>query len=189
MARWRLDEDHYINAMEYGQATEWEYTETDRVSGRPNRKRFKVPLYIDKGRIVCHEGSEQEQTDIIFEGEPTPGMVPIDAEAKKLSAELQKKWVDPMGAEVFPSNGFSDRLLYSLEQSISKLGAVPAATSGVSKEQFDQMQKQMIELMDQNAKLMVKIEGKEEEAEVLPELTPAEIATAVPAPTRRVGRR
>lgn len=103
MARWKLSSTHYLNVP----GVEWEHSETDLFSGRLNRKRYPVPMYLDpkdpidcNGRrrdelIVCHEG-KGERLDIIFVGDPTPDMVPLDDEAEEISHSLAGRWVHPI---------------------------------------------------------------------------------------------
>ena len=156
MARWQLDEAHYL----YGhppdlEETEWEYKETDRISGRERRKRFKVPFYFEAETIVCYEGKGQP-TDSTFEGPPTPAMKPLDEEAKAISAKHAHSWIHPI--ESLPGQGFSASLLGSLEKQVAEITAkMPAQTtvdkSGVSREEFEALQVQLAELMAQNAEL------------------------------------
>jgi len=88
---------------------EWEYTEQDRTTGRPKRVKFAVPRLLDPRDpgswtnrwgnkdnedgeiIVCHEG-KGEATDIVFLGDPTPDMVPMDDEARTISASFEARW-------------------------------------------------------------------------------------------------
>ena len=162
MARWELTEDHYLfgyppDLAEEG--TEWEYKETDRISGREKRKRFKVPFYFDKGTIVCHEGKGQNG-DFVFEGPPTPAMTPLDAEAKAISAEHAEQWVNPMGEEAFPGQGFGDAIAKGFEKQIERLlslkAPAPVEMTGVSREEFDALRTQLAELMARNAELETK---------------------------------
>jgi hypothetical protein len=105
MARWKLLNPHYINVP----GTKWEYKEVDRNTGREVRKDLSVPMFLDprdpnecnykwgnrdnqEGEIiVCHEG-KGEPRDIVFIGDPTPDMVPLDDEAKAISAKFEKIW-------------------------------------------------------------------------------------------------
>lgn len=105
MARWKLATSHYLNTND----TEWEYTENDRATGRPIRKRFPVPRLLDpriaadwnyswgpkdnlEGEIiVCLEG-RGEPKDYVFSGDPTPDMIPMDDEAKEISASFEHHW-------------------------------------------------------------------------------------------------
>ena len=105
MARWKLATSHYLNTP----GEEWEYTENDRTTGRPRRTKFPVPRYLDirdpmcwtnkwgnrdneDGEIiVCWEG-KGDASDIIFTGDPTPDMIPVDDEAKEISATFAARW-------------------------------------------------------------------------------------------------
>jgi hypothetical protein len=165
MARWKLTEDHYIFAKVFNEETEWEYKETDRITGRERRRRFKVPLYCNAGSVVAHEGSEQEHDNlgpggkgigpIVFEGKPTPSMLPIDDEAKRISAELAKSWEHPI--ESLPGQGFGQELLASLQKEFAAAAAKTPApivvAEGVSKEEFEEMKLQLAALMAKNAEL------------------------------------
>lgn len=106
MARWKLVTSHYLNCVE---ETKWEYKEVDRATGRERRKQLTVPRFIDindpgdwttswgprdalEGEvIVCLPGKGQPK-DIEFLGDPTPDMIPLDDEAKELSATFEDHW-------------------------------------------------------------------------------------------------
>lgn len=164
MARWKLAEAHYIHAKEYNEATEWEYKETDRITGRERRKRFVVPLYCEAERIVCYEGSETDERDLIFAGPPTPAMDPLDEEAKKISKEHAAKWVHPIDS--LSGNFSADELLSSLQKQLAAAASTtpptPVIAEGVSKDEFEALKAQMAELMAKNAELEAKttIPGK-----------------------------
>lgn len=158
MARWKLVEAHYLFGYPpdlADEGVEWEYKETDRITGRERRKRFKVPFYFDADTIVCYEGKGQP-TDAVFSGEPTPSMEPLDAEAKAISAKHAHKWVHPI--ESLPGQGFSASLLGALEKQVAELASrspVPTVVPsiGVSKEEFEVMKEQLAALMARNAEL------------------------------------
>lgn len=124
MARWKLVVSHYLNCPD----TEWEYNETDRITGRPKRTRFSVPRYLDINDpgcwtnswgnkdnadgevIVCHEG-KGEPRDQIFFGDPTPDMIPVDDEARAISATFEQHWsYKPDTAEISYSQSLVDDL-------------------------------------------------------------------------------
>ena len=108
MARWKLLTAHYL-AVENNF---WEETETDRTSGKQLRKRHAVPMQLDindpacwniqhrnqRGEVVdgeivvAHKTGAEKSGDIIFLGEPTPDMLPLDDEAKTISKGFEKKW-------------------------------------------------------------------------------------------------
>ena len=103
MARWRLTEAHYLFT---DPDTIWERLETDSTTGRQVRKQYVVPAYfhheiesdwtdkVEKAVIVC-DGHNPGKGDIIFKGEPTPGMMALDDEAKAISAKYKDKWNIP----------------------------------------------------------------------------------------------
>lgn len=164
MARWRLRNPHYLNILnpKTGRSTEWEYQETDQFSGETDRSVFKVPKLLDTADpkcfnypsqiIVCHEG-KGEKPDIVFFGDPTPEMEPMDEEAEAISNGLRSKWEHPI--ETLPVNGgmnqqesaFMDQMM----KAFAGMGA--AANQSVPKEQYD-------ELAERLAKLEAMISGQ-----------------------------
>ena len=154
MARWRLTAPHYINVP----GTEWEYKETNRDTGRQGRKVFEVPLHLDPDQpadqnypgevVVCHEGKGQAR-DIIFLGEPTPDMEPIDDEARKLSDSLRHKWIHPI--ESLGSQGvYGEGLIEAFQREIAKISAGQnVSTKGIDPAEFAKLQAQVMELTSQ----------------------------------------
>jgi len=139
MARWKLMCSHYLNVP----GEEWEYQETDRNTGRPIRRKFPVPRLLDIGDpscwtnswgnkdnadgevIVCHEG-KGESRDIVFYGDPTPDMVPVDDEAKEISASFEARWkVKPEGMAGDFSQSLVDRFQIEMAEIKSKPAEVP----------------------------------------------------------------
>jgi hypothetical protein len=137
MARWKLITAHYLLTLD---KTEWEYTENDRKTGRPKRMKFEVPRYIspldpadwtnrwgtkddsDGEVIVCYPGKGTE-SDIEFLGEPTPDMMPIDDEAKAISATFEPRWAyKPETAEGSYSQSLVDQFQEGMAavQSVAK---------------------------------------------------------------------
>src|ERR1700690_2128608 len=99
MARWRLAGPHYLNV----EGSTWEYKEVDRTTGKQKRTLFPVPQLLDPdnpgdwnhvrgkddGEIIVADGrGEVNAKDIIFSGEPTPDMVPLDDDAKAITAKM-----------------------------------------------------------------------------------------------------
>ena len=154
MARWRLTAPHYINVP----GTEWEYKETNRDTGRQARKVFEVPLHLDPDMpsdqnypgevIVCHEGKGQGR-DIVFLGEPTPDMEPVDDEARELSESLKHKWVHPI--ESLSSTGnFGDGLIEAFQKQMAQIMAGQnTSTKGIDPAEFAKLQAQVMELTSQ----------------------------------------
>ena len=179
MARWRLTQPHHLNVP----GTKWEYIETDRKTGRPRRTEFSVPLYLhpqdttywteviikdEEGYInVCHEDKGQPN-DIVFLGEPTPDMMPLDDEAREISS--RHKWSHPIdslpaqgtGAE----GGYAERILYSFQQQLSEAMTKNAASPAtVQVEGVSDMMAAMTKVMEQNAMLLAAIVGQSKPAE------------------------
>lgn len=149
MAKWKLAQPHYLNMVE---PIEWEHQETDPVTQRVLRKRYVVPLYINKGEIVNQgEGGEFE-----FIGDPTPDMVPIDAEAEAISDKLKPSW------QVSEYGTGTESVLDNLTKELSKamaagISVANVSVPGVSAEAFAEMQGQLKALTEQNAQLLAKL--------------------------------
>jgi len=171
MARWLLTEPPYLNVP----GTRWEYKETDRTSGKQKSMTLPVPAFLDPrdeadwnysqksgpfqaeqgftvlesfGIVVCYEGKGQGR-DIIFVGPPTPGMLPLDTEAKKISDKESPKWIHPI--EGLPGT-FSDNLLESLQMQV----AAVASKASVPKDdgKLDKLMEAMTMMAQENAKLI-----------------------------------
>lgn len=141
MARWKLTEAHYINVS----GTLWEYTEVDRVTGRPKRTQFPVPLHIDPfnlddlkiygqddpnfGRnadpiiVVCNKNPKGR--DILYEGKPTPGMFPLDDEARAISEKVSKgAWIPTAGLDPESQNAsYTSQILSGLVDKMTDMKA------------------------------------------------------------------
>lgn len=131
MARWQLREPHYIRV----DGTKWEYNEVDRITGRPKRTQFDVPLYInpedegdvkafgqgEAGIVVCN-GHNPGPRDVIFHekdgspGLPTPGMFPLDDEAREISGQFSKKWDAPQEGQPSYVQNLEEKLLMQMAE-------------------------------------------------------------------------
>lgn len=189
VARWRLTAPHYLSAMVRGGPVEWEHSETDRDTGRQNRKRFVVPVYLDPnnpgdynypGEIIVANGPYNR--DIVFQGPPTIDMEPLNSAAEALSAEQAKKGQHPIDSLPGQGVSYSEQVLQQFTRQLEAVMAKtpipqmdPVSAGAVSAEQFAEMQKQMQTLMEQNAQLMDKVYGKDqpEAGEPLDEHEPA----------------
>ena len=132
MARWKLTEAHYIKV----EGTTWEYNEIDRTTGRPKRTKFPVPMLLDPasaddlkqygqddpflGRdadpviiVIQSEDYRKHSRDVSADFTPTPGMMPLDDEAKAITAELSKgAWVPTNGIDPeSQNNSYTAKLL------------------------------------------------------------------------------
>lgn len=142
MARWKLMTAHYLNTP----GEEWEYQETDRKTGRPKRTKFAVPRYLDprdptcwterwgnkdneEGEIiVCWEGQGNAH-DIVFVGDPTPDMVPVDDEAREISATFEARWnFQPENADT----DFSQSLVDKFQSELAEIQAKPVEVPGLA---------------------------------------------------------
>lgn len=148
---------HYLNV----EGTKWEYSEVDRRTGRPKRTQFPVPRLLDindptdwtdapfkfeDGVINVSDGKDNDPNDIIFSGDPTPDMLPLDDAAKAISAKHIAKWNAPKEGD----RGFTENLLDEL--TIKLQGAKSNATSPV--EGFTEILGAMQKMMEQNQQML-----------------------------------
>ena len=142
MARWKLMTSHYLNV----DGEEWEYMELDRSTGRQRRTKFKVPRLLDvndptcwthkfgaqgneEGEIiVCHSG-KGEPKDIVFYGDPSPDMFPLDDEAKELSAKFADKWKFNVENA---AGDFSQSLIEKFQNQQAAIASKPVEIPGLS---------------------------------------------------------
>ncbi len=165
MARWKLTEKHYLNVP----GTKWEYHQVDRSTGRPIRKVYEVPLYLDPEDVtccnrrdgfdeyivVCHEGKGlPDGRDIVFLGDPTPGMLPLDDEAREITARFD--WTPTQGTdEQSQQNSFQNKLLLGLIDQMSD--AQTKATQAQSIPGLEQFMTAMAAMMQQQTEVLAKL--------------------------------
>lgn len=163
MARWRLIASHYLKVA----GTKWEFSETDRATGKQKRIQFDVPTLLDiedpnswnqniirnpRGEIlggdivVAWGDSAHEPNDYIFTGKPTPDMEPIDEEATAASAQFQEAWKRPPETD---GTKYGDILIQKFGEKFDKMTSAPAQTEGIS-----EVLAAMTQLMKQNQELM-----------------------------------
>lgn len=164
MARWKLGTAHTL----WVQGNTWEYKEVDRTTGKFVRKTWAVPRLLDPNDpsdwnakngddgyiVVCHPG-KGEPNDIEFflnskfkePGHPGPDMVPLDDEAKAISATY--RWGAP-GAPM-PNGAYTESLMDDFHKQMSELQAkggsvdkgiqdVLSALTAIVKQNSDMMQ-------------------------------------------------
>lgn len=159
MARWRLVASHYLNVP----GSEWEYKEVDRSTGRQKRTTFPVPQHLnpdepsdwnyvygkDSGEIIVAHAGKNEPKDIIFTGAPTPDMVPLDDEAKEISARFASVWKHPIESL---SGSYAEELLKDMGKEMDDLRGSqnkPAAIEGMT-----ELLTAMTTMMKQNQELI-----------------------------------
>jgi len=142
---------------------EWEHREVSRETGKQTTMKLKVPRLLEpkdpgdwtegEDIVVCN-GNNPQRRDIIFVGDPTPDMEPIDDEAKKITKEFidSGKWKKPeFGVE------YGEQLIQSFMEQIVKLQNAPVpvqpVSAGVDAKAFADLQGQVKALAEQNAKL------------------------------------
>jgi hypothetical protein len=166
--RWRLTNPHYINVDQLpdGTKVEWEHKETNRQNGRTVRKLYPVPMLFDPkdpadhnypGEIIVAsavEGARSQPNDIVFHGDPTQEMEPLNEEAEAITASLRQKWAHPI--DTLPINGgmnaaeqaFMENMMKSFAQQIgaSMQSGVSAPNSSVPREDYDALKERLEKL-------------------------------------------
>jgi hypothetical protein len=197
MARWRLTEPHYLFT---DPDTIWERLETDTETGRQLRRQYIVPAYFhhelqqdwtdkeEKGCFVCN-GHNPKKGDIIFKGEPTPGMRPIDDEAKEISKKFEVKWNIPdhiKWGDGQYSSALADHFAEQQDKvnmQMTKLTQENAVNLGKFMEQMGLQQSQMMKIMEILAEKSV---GDPHATERPSESNPVRPSTARAATGRRI---
>lgn len=173
MPRWRLTEPHHLNVPECF----WEQTETDRDTGRKKIRKHLVPMYLDPndpscwtertgldirmggnqqadGAIFIFQGERTNPRDLEFIGEVTPGMEPLDDEAKKITEATCEKygWLKPKD-----ERSFADTML---EKLADRSNYIDPSISAMQ-EQIRDMMQIMVKFTEQNVSLMQAIAAKQ----------------------------
>jgi len=136
---------------------------------------------MDGEIIVCWEGKGLSR-DIIFEGNPTPGMLPIDDEAKEVSGKFS--WTPTQGIdEDSQRQSFYSRLGDTLIEQMSELKVareLSPVNSGMEK-----FMETMLVMMQQNQQILAALAGKAsvpnqviDEEPPLDEVEPTEVELA-----------
>lgn len=165
MARWKLMGPHYLNTTN---REEWEYSETDRKTGRPKRMKLPVPRLMDprepsdwtttwgrgddrEGEIIVCLAGRGEDTDIAILGDPTPDMIPMDDEARAITAGFADRWrYKPEGTDVSHSQSLVD----AMQSQMAELQAKPQT---VQVEGLDTLVSAMAEMMKANQALIASL--------------------------------
>ncbi len=180
MARWKLTEPHYLSVP----SERWEHTTTDSRTGKPVRKMFRVPKHLDPrleddwnvringmdGEIhVCYEGKDDPKYPdraIVFEGNPTPGMLPLDDEAREISEKFD--WTPTQGIdEESQRHSFYAKLGDTL---IDQMTELKVAREAAPNPVMDKFMETMLAMMSQNQQILAALAGK-----IQPEIHPEQV--------------
>lgn len=181
-ARWKLTEAHYLKVK----GIFWEHNQVDRKTGKPVRKQYPVPLFLDPlslddmvthgqmdpnlpsnnpedWMIVVAHGESTFTKDVIFDGEPTPGMLPLNDEARAISEKFSKgQWQPTQGIdEESQRNSYANAVINGLLDQVHTLKENAASggqtISGMSEfmETMQAMMKQQTEIIGMLAQAQV----------------------------------
>ena len=185
MARWQLVEPHYLNVP----GTKWELTTNNRKTNRPERKSYSVPLHLhpdieadwtrrdgEEGIItVCLEGKgHPDGRDIPFIGSPTPGMLPLDDEAREISSKFD--WKPTQGLDdVSQAESHTSKILGGLIDQLTDIKVKASEAPGIAG--MDKFMETMSAMMAQNQQILMMLAGKVVEAPTLTSPMPIQAAT------------
>ncbi len=145
MARWKLTAKHYLEALQFGQPSEWQREEINVQTGRAFRKTYPVPMFIDPDDpfcinrttgfcVIATEGSAQPGDLECKNFKPTPDMEPLDEEARQLSEAERPYWINPIdGLSPTMGEDFANQLLTALQQQMNKSN-ISLSQQGVNSE-------------------------------------------------------
>lgn len=172
MAKWKLTEPHYL-AVE---GVKWEYSEVDRVTGRPKRTQFPVPQHLDpnvdsdwthkydqwSGDIIVARPGTDDPKAIIYNGPITPGMLPLDDEAKEITAkEAKNRWTPTEGLDPeSQNNSYTNKLLSGFIDQMTELKAGAVAAPQV--EGMADFMKSMTQMMQMQTQILAELAKKPE---------------------------
>jgi hypothetical protein len=146
MPRWKLTAKHYLQALQFGQPSEWQREEINVQTGRAFRKTYPVPMFIDPDDpfcinrhvgycVVATEGSDQPGDLIVSNFKPTPDMEPLDEEARTMSEAERPNWINPIdGLSPMMGEDFANQLLAALQQQMNQTSGVSPSQLGVNSE-------------------------------------------------------
>lgn len=157
--RWKLAVPHYLNV----DGAKWEYQEVNRTNGKTMRLQVPVPTLLDprdpadfthkwglgqegEGEVIVSLGPSSDPKDIIFTGDPTPDMIPLDDEAKALSASFAERWRYKPDSEV--PGTFSQSLIDRFQATMAETASKPAQIEGL-----DELIKTMAAVVQSNQEL------------------------------------
>jgi hypothetical protein len=163
MARWRLTAKHYIHVIRGGEKSQWVREETNRDTGRVARTTYLVPTYLDPdapadqnypGEIVVSRAKGAQARDLIFEGQPTFDMEPLDEEAEAITAQVKAKGGHPI--DDLPTafgESYGERLLSTLSTQLEKVMSNGPPVYDKPPENYAALEAEVAKLKAENAKL------------------------------------
>ena len=179
MARWRLTQKHYLNVP----GTEFEYRETTHY-GKQVKRNFPVPMYLDPENpgdcnygqdgahrnpsdqnnpgeiIVAWADGTEKNRDIIFVGDPTLDMIPLDEKAQEVSASMSVKWGRAFIGDEEDEGGYTNRLLHELTETLNSFNSTSRPSSAVAPDdsRITNLEGQITKMFEMNMALLAKLE-------------------------------
>jgi hypothetical protein len=144
------------------------------------------------GIIVVSDGHNAHRSDIIFKGEPTPGMFPLDDEAREISSHFKAKWETPDRIPDEAEGTYAGRMMDQYVQSQSKVNMMLAEASTREVPGMSDFMQVMTNMMKQNQQILMMLAEKTvaKELGIAPEVDNLEpLPSVVEAQPRRVARR
>lgn len=168
MARWRLREAHYIHGVRDGTRAEWVYKEINRANGREIQRKFPVPMHLDPkievdwthrdhphddGYIVVALEGTTDTHDIIIERKTvTPGMEPLDDEARAITAQVMAGVVPIEGGN--PDATYSENLLDKFIRQLADTTSTAGQAQAQQVQGLGEVLRAMTSMMEQNQQIL-----------------------------------
>jgi hypothetical protein len=106
------------------------------------------------GIVVVSDGHNSKPSDIVFEGDPTPGMLPLDDEAREISARFEKKWATPGRVYEEAEGSYAGRMMDQYVESQGKVNMLLAEASHREIPGMSDFMQVMTNMMKQNQQIM-----------------------------------
>lgn len=181
MARWKLREAHYIHGVRDGARAEWVYKEINRANGREIQKKFPVPMHLDPKIevdwthrdhpmedgyiVVALEGTTDTHDIIIDRKSVTPGMEPMDDEARAITAQVMANVVPIEGGS--PDATYSENLLDKFIMQLADASSTAGAAQAQNIQGLGEVLKAMTQMMEQNQQILQALVAQRAEPKVI----------------------
>jgi hypothetical protein len=88
-----------------------------------------ITSFVEEGEIVVCWKDKGDPRDIVFFGDPTPDMEPLDDEAKEVSATFEEAW--KRAPDDIQFDDYSQSLLYRIQAESAEAAAKPVQIEGL----------------------------------------------------------
>lgn len=108
------------------------------------------------GKVIVSDGVNPGANDIIFVGDPTPNMLPLDDHAREVSASFADRWKAPNENS---NRTHSQSLLDDLERQMQLIERKQQQAQQAPMAGMDQLLTAITQMMQQNQQIMLQLAG------------------------------